>query len=52
MSLCLADVLNLDKNSGRVSMDQEDDESSFDFMVSDSGARLIPKGFMKSNCTG
>ncbi|KAI3794445.1 hypothetical protein L1987_37077 [Smallanthus sonchifolius] len=48
---CPADVLDWDKKSGRVSIVDEDDESSFDSMVCDSGARLIPTGFMKSNCT-
>ncbi|KAD7478521.1 hypothetical protein E3N88_01657 [Mikania micrantha] len=48
---CPADVLDWDKKSGRVSMVDEDDESSFDSMVCDSGARLIPKGFVKSNST-
>ncbi|KAJ0703765.1 putative minus-end-directed kinesin ATPase [Helianthus annuus] len=33
-------------DSGRVSMVEED----FDSMVCDSGARLIPKGFVKSDC--
>ncbi|KAK9062161.1 hypothetical protein SSX86_019347 [Deinandra increscens subsp. villosa] len=46
-----ADVVDWDKTSARVSMVNEDDESSFESMVCDSGARLIPKGFMKSNCT-
>ncbi|KAI3798675.1 hypothetical protein L1987_33953 [Smallanthus sonchifolius] len=48
---CPADVLDWDKKSGRISIVDEDDESSFDSMVCDSGARLIPTGFMKSNCT-
>ncbi|XP_024974589.1 kinesin-like protein KIN-14R [Cynara cardunculus var. scolymus] len=36
--------------SGMSSMD-EDDESSFDHMVCDSSCRLIPNGFMRSDCT-
>ncbi|KAK1410627.1 hypothetical protein QVD17_37164 [Tagetes erecta] len=48
---CPADVLDWDKNSSRVSIvEEDDDESTFDSMVCDAGAKLIPKGFLKSNC--
>ncbi|KAI7745306.1 hypothetical protein M8C21_017227 [Ambrosia artemisiifolia] len=47
---CPVGVLDRDKKTGRVSIIEEDDESLFDSMVCDSGARLIPTGFVKSNC--
>lgn len=49
---CPVDVLDWNKKSSRVSIVEEDDESMFDNMVCDASAKLIPKGFVKSNCTG
>ncbi|KAI3512216.1 hypothetical protein L1887_19505 [Cichorium endivia] len=37
-------------NSQVSSMD-EDGDSSFDYMVFDSSSKLIPNGFMRSDCT-
>ncbi|KAI3747557.1 hypothetical protein L6452_10049 [Arctium lappa] len=48
---CPDGVLDWDKNLGRVSTADKDEESSFDYMVCDSISRLIPKGFMMSNST-
>ncbi|PWA81113.1 di-glucose binding protein with Kinesin motor domain-containing protein [Artemisia annua] len=42
--------LDLGQDSGRVENMDENDESLFDSMVCDSSSRLIPNGFMKSDC--
>lgn len=44
--------LDCEKKSGGVSTMDEDEESSLDYMVCDSTSKLIPKGFLRSNCTG
>ncbi|XP_023735541.1 kinesin-like protein KIN-14R [Lactuca sativa] len=43
--------LDCEKKSGGVSTMDEDEESSLDYMVCDSTSKLIPKGFLRSNCT-
>ncbi|KAI3518996.1 hypothetical protein L1887_07955 [Cichorium endivia] len=48
---CPDGVLDFEKKSDGVSTMDEDDESSLDYMVCDSTSKLIPKGFMRSNCT-
>jgi hypothetical protein len=48
-------VLDWDKKldqEDRVYAMDEDEEPSFDYMVCDSGSRLLPNGLLKSNCTG
>lgn len=49
---CSNTVLDYEEKSVTVSTLEEDDESPLDSMVCDSTSRLIPTGFLKSNCTG
>ncbi|KAI3699199.1 hypothetical protein L2E82_43323 [Cichorium intybus] len=44
-------AFNSEEKTSAVSSMDEDDDSSFDHMVCDSISKLIPNGFMRSDCT-